>query len=187
MSPHFGSGAGSGVGAGAGAGVSSRPVAAPGSAPDASRANALPADPERWLRVGLVALCLGALAVAAVLPPAAPGEAGGLTLAGYRVPELCTLKATTGVPCPGCGLTRSWVSAVHGDLAGSLGHHPLGWLVLLYALAQGARHGAWLAAPGRRGAVERIGSRLDRGVIVLGALLFLAWLPRVVAILHGRL
>ncbi len=162
---------------GAGAGASSRPAAVPAGAPETPRAG-----PERWLRLGLVGLCFGMLAVSAVLVPAPPGAAGGLTVAGHRLPELCTLKATTGLPCPGCGLTRSWVSAVHGDVGASLGHHPLGWLVLLYALAQGARHGAWLAAPRRRGAVERLGGRLDRGVILLGALLLVAWIPTLVSV-----
>lgn len=166
------------VAAGAGAGATSRPEAAPAGAPETPRAG-----PERWLRLGLVALCFGTLAVAAVMVPAPPGAAGGLTVAGHRLPELCTLKATTGLPCPGCGLTRSWVSAVHGDLGGSLGHHPLGWLVLLYVLAQGARHGAWLVAPRRRGAVERLGARLDRGVILLGILLLVAWIPTLILIL----
>jgi hypothetical protein len=143
--------------------------------------------PERWLRLGLVGLCFGLLAVSAALGPVAPGGASGLTLAGHRLPELCTLKATTGVPCPGCGLTRSWVSAVHGDAAGSLGHHPLGWLVLLYALAQGARHAAWLTRPGRRPAIERLGGRFDRGIVLLGALLFGAWIPTLVRALAERL
>lgn len=183
MSPDLGSG----LSAVVGVGETSRPGSAPGPAPDASRANAPPAGPEHWLRFGLVGLCLAVLAVAVLLPPVAPGGPGGLAVAGHRLPELCTLKATTGLPCPGCGLTRSWVSAVHGDLGGSLGHHPLGWLVLLYALAQGVRHGAWLGAPRRRRVVERIGGRLDRGVIVLGALLLLAWIPRLVSALHDRL
>ncbi|MFP3940530.1 MAG: DUF2752 domain-containing protein, partial [Thermoanaerobaculia bacterium] len=138
---------------------------------------------EWWLRVGLVALCLG-LPVAAALPaPAAPGADGGLTVAGHPLPEVCALKRTTGVPCPGCGLTRAWVSAVHGDFAGSLAHHPLGWLILAYALAQGTRHGAWLALPGRRAVVERLGAPLDRGVIALAALLFVAWIPRLIGVL----
>lgn len=141
--------------------------------------------PEHWLRVGLVLLVAGGLAVAGVLHPAEPGEGGALTLAGKRLPEVCSLKRTTGLPCPGCGLTRSWVSAVHGDLGGSAAHHPLGWLVLLYAVAQGARHAAWLALPARRRCVERLGARLDRAVLVLGALLFLTWLPRVTALLLG--
>jgi hypothetical protein len=138
---------------------------------------------EVLLRGAVLALGAGILCAALVLKPAAPG-AGRLRLGGFFLPETCALKATTGIPCPGCGLTRSWVSAVHGDAAGSLGHHPLGWLVLLYALAQGARHGAWLAAPRRRGAVERLGARLDRGVILLGVLLLVAWIPRLILILR---
>ena len=172
----------------AGAGSRARPaplrsagdVAAPSAGPISP-----PAGAEYWLRLGLVGLCVGLLAASAALAPVAPGAEAGLSVAGQRLPELCTLKATTGVPCPGCGLTRSWVSALHGDAAASLGHHPLGWLVLLYALAQGARHGAWLAAPRRREGIERVGRRLDRGVVLLGALLLGAWVPRLVATLAG--
>lgn len=141
---------------------------------------------DRWLRVGLLALFLGLPAGASLLAPARPGAEGGLSVAGHTLPEVCALKRTTGVPCPGCGLTRSWVSAVHGDLGGSFAHHPLGWLVLAYVLAQAARHGAWLALPGRRRAVERLGALLDRGVIVLGALLFLAWIPRLIVLFTSR-
>ena len=136
-----------------------------------------PGRAELLLRALVVALGAGILCVALLLEPGAPGS-GRLRIGGIFLPETCALKATTGVPCPGCGLTRSWVSALHGDPAGSLAHHPLGWLVLLYALAQGARHGAWLAAPQRRASVERLGGRLDRGVLVLGALLLGAWIPR---------
>lgn len=149
------------------------------------RSESRPWRGEWWLRVCLVALCLGLPGAAALFAPAAPGADGGLTLAGQPLPEVCALKRTTGIPCPGCGLTRSWVSAVHGDLGGSLAHHPLGWLILAYALAQAARHGAWLALPGRRVVVERLGGPLDRGVIALGVLLFLAWIPRLIAIATG--
>ena len=146
------------------------------------RFDARPWRGEWWLRVFLVALCLGLPAAAALFAPAEPGVDGGLTVAGHPLPEVCALKRTTGVPCPGCGLTRSWVAAVHGDVAGSVAHHPLGWLLLAYALVQAARHGAWLVLPGRRAAVERLGAPLDRGVIALGVLLFLAWIPRLIAI-----
>ena len=133
------------------------------------------------VRLVIVVLLAGLVAVAALLPPAAPGGDRGLSVAGQRLPEVCSLYRTTGLPCPGCGLTRSWVSALHGDLGASWLHHPLGWLVLLYALAQIARHVAWLALPRRRRSVERIGRPLDRGLIALAVLLFVAWIPRVVA------
>lgn len=157
---------------------------------EGARVDPRPARPagreERWFRFALVLFLGGAVAVAAFLTPVAPGTDEGLRVGGVRLPELCMLKRDTGIPCPGCGLTRSWVSALHGDLRASLGHHPLGWLVLLYALAQAVRHAAWLALPSRRSRVERLGGRLDRGVMLLGALLLVAWVPRVVALLLAR-
>lgn len=135
------------------------------------------------LRIGLVLLLGGLVAAAALLRPSSPGADEGLRVAGQRLPEVCSLYRTTGLPCPGCGLTRSWVSALHGRLPESLAHHPLGWLVLLYVGAQLARHAAWLALPRRRPAVERLGRPLDRGVIALGVLLFVAWIPRLLGAL----
>ena len=136
---------------------------------------------ERILRLGLVALFSGFLVGAVLLPPVAPGGEVGLALAGVRLPEVCALQHAAGLPCPGCGLTRSWVSALHGRLPESVAHHPLGWLVLLYVGTQLARHAAWLLLPRQRPAVERLGRPLDRGVIALGALLFVAWIPRLLA------
>ena len=39
--------------------------------------------------------------------------------------NLCYLKATLGIPCPGCGLTRSYISLFKGDFNGALHYHPL--------------------------------------------------------------
>lgn len=134
---------------------------------------------ERRLRAAL-ALVLGSLLVIAALLPPVPAGAGGdgLTVAGHRLPDACAMYRTTGLPCPGCGLTRSWVAALHGDLSGSLGHHALGWLVLAYAVAQLGRNAAWLALPRRRLAVERFGRPLDRAVVAVAVLLLIAWIPR---------
>lgn len=137
------------------------------------------------LRALVVALALGGVVAGLLLEPAGSGP-GRLSFAGFTLPGVCVLNELTGIPCPGCGLTRAWVSALHGALGESLAHHPLGWLVLLYVLAQGVRHAAWLALPGRRERVERLGGRLDRGALVLGVLLLVAWVPRVVALLHDR-
>ncbi len=133
----------------------------------------------------VLVLCLGLLGVAFLLEPVAPGDGERIAVAGVTLPEVCTFKETLGLPCPGCGLTRSWVSALHGDLGNSLAHHSLGWLVLLYAAAQAARHGAWLAIPAGRRAIEATGRWLDRGVILLGGFLLLAWIPTLVRALTG--
>lgn len=163
--------------------------AAPAGEGTGAPAPALPAPPidrghhgQIVLRVAVVVGCLAALVAAALLDPAGPGGEP-LGLAGFTLPATCSFQAMTGAPCPGCGLTRSWVSAVHGDLWISLRHHTLGWLLLLYALAQAVRHGAWLALPGRRPAIERAGGRLDRSIVVLGVLFFAVWVPRLIAAL----
>lgn len=137
------------------------------------------------LHLLVLGICVALVALALVMEPV---RAGGerLALGGAVLPELCTFRQVTGLPCPGCGLTRSWVSALHGDLRGSLSHHTLGWLVLLYVVAQAVRHGAWLVLPGRRGLVERAGGRLDRGIVVLAALLLLAWIPTLARAIAAR-
>jgi hypothetical protein len=139
----------------------------------------------------VLALCLGLGAVGLLLDPVDPSPAGPargdrLAVGAVELPEVCAFKRTLGLPCPGCGLTRSWVSALHGDLRASLVHHALGWLVLLYAAAQALRHGAWLAVPAGRGRIESAGRWLDRGVILLGVLLLVAWVPTLLAALSAR-
>lgn len=55
-------------------------------------------------------------------------------IAGTRVilPGTCVSRYVFGLPCPGCGLTRSFVSLAHGDFVDSLRFNPAG--VLLFAL-----------------------------------------------------
>ena len=51
----------------------------------------------------------------------------------------------TGLPCPGCGLTRAFVCLSHGHFAQSLHWHPIGWLVYAILLLLWARAGlTWL-------------------------------------------
>lgn len=140
---------------------------------------------QRRLHLLALALCLGLVAGALALAPVSPGGDEGLSFAGQRLPEVCSFKRVTGLPCPGCGLTRSWVSALHGDLRSSLGHHSLGWLVLAYVVAQVLRHGLWLSFPAKRPSVEAAGRHLDRGVILLGLLLLVAWVPTLVRAVTG--
>lgn len=124
-------------------------------------------------------MCLGLLLTTAALGGFASTERG-LRVGGARLPSLCVLRNTTGLPCPGCGLTRSWVDLVRGNPGASLEHHRLGWLVMLYIVAQAVRHGAWLAAPPWRPPVERIGGWLDRGLILLAAALLVNWVVTLV-------
>jgi hypothetical protein len=42
---------------------------------------------------------------------------------------LCVIRATVGIPCPACGITRAAVVLLRLDFAESLRMHPLLWLV----------------------------------------------------------
>lgn len=45
-------------------------------------------------------------------------------------PVICPFRRLTGLPCPGCGLTRSWTYLVHGRVGDSFAVHPFGPLFL---------------------------------------------------------
>ena len=52
---------------------------------------------------------------------------------GMGIP-LCMFKRMFSLPCPGCGLTRSVASVLHGDFLKSWGYHPLGIFFVAVAL-----------------------------------------------------
>lgn len=63
--------------------------------------------------------------------------AGGLAIAaltvGYAYVAVfitgCPIRELTGIPCPGCGMSRAWLSLLRGDFAAAWRYHPLFWLV----------------------------------------------------------
>jgi hypothetical protein len=97
--------------------------------------------------------------------------------------DLCALHAVTGLPCPGCGLTRAFIAASAGDLTVALGANP--FVLVLYPLFAAlavlallpdrhrSRAMAWLDA---RGAI--IGKAYRVGLVAFvgfGALRFCAF------------
>ena len=67
---------------------------------------------------------------------AAAGAQVALVLAGLPG-WLCPMKAATGIPCPGCGLTRATVALLRGDLSASLRTHAYAPLIVLALLLTG--------------------------------------------------
>lgn len=81
----------------------------------------LPAGGDRTER--LVARALLALVLA--LPPGRLEDAL----------VLCPFRRATGVPCPVCGITRSWSATLRGRVWRALSYHPLGPVTLPLAVA----------------------------------------------------
>ncbi len=80
---------------------------------------------------GTIFLLLSGAFAASVLLPLPRGANGQIG----HLPSFCLFYHLTGLPCPGCGLTRSFVCLGHGRLWESLHWHPLGPAIfLLFAL-----------------------------------------------------
>jgi Protein of unknown function (DUF2752) len=124
---------------------------------------------DRWPEVAPL-LALLALWSAAALPV----EGIGLLV--------CPFRWVTGVPCAGCGLTRSVIRAARGEWGIALRLHPLGpalCLVLLGTAVAGllpreqrARLGSWLGRP----AVMRTAGIVAIGVLIVNELARLVWI-----------
>jgi Protein of unknown function (DUF2752) len=83
-------------------------------------------------------------------------------------PVVCPFRRVTGLPCPSCGLTRSWTAATDLRVGDSLADHPLGAATLLGAIA---------IALDRPAGVSRIAERRDIQAAA-GAVWIAAWLWR---------
>lgn len=46
----------------------------------------------------------------------------------------CIFKSIIGVPCPGCGLTRAWISFIKGNISEAFYWHPLFLMILALAI-----------------------------------------------------
>lgn len=74
---------------------------------------------DRWFNKTSFLLAWAGMGVAFLHPP------HGLDI------NICWFSATTGAPCPGCGITRAVSSAAHGMIAASWQYHPFGIPILL--------------------------------------------------------
>ena len=85
----------------------------------------------------------------------------------YPFPTLCGSR-WLGVQCPTCGVTRSVIELMHGDLRGSLTHHRFGWLILLFVVLQIPYRIVRLRCPAKRWPkLERWGIAMLLGIGVV--------------------
>ena len=64
----------------------------------------------------------------------------------HEGPVICPMPLTTGIPCPGCGITRATAHATHGEFAEAFRYHalwPFAWayfaMLWIYKLLETSR------------------------------------------------
>ena len=115
-----------------------------------------------------------------------PYAVGALALAALSVSSIgCIFRFTTGVPCPGCGMTRAYTALLCGEAAAALAYHPLFWTVPVAAClawVQGELSGRMAAAAAAGRPVPprlRVAHRLCLAALALLLLAFVVlWLVR---------
>jgi hypothetical protein len=91
---------------------------------------------------------------------------------------LCPFRAVTGLPCPGCGMTRAFCSIGHGDFASAFGFNPLAPFVFAAALLLWAHALATLLKlDPARAALERL-RPTPRATRVMLAVTLVWWVVR---------
>jgi len=53
-----------------------------------------------------------------------------------HLPELCLIKATTGIDCPSCGMTRSFLATARADFQSAFTYNPVGVPLFMLVLLQ---------------------------------------------------
>jgi Protein of unknown function (DUF2752) len=91
--------------------------------------------PDPLYHVVLLAMCGGVLVLATMLSVQNQTQ---VVVPFFRqpLPELCLARRITGVGCPGCGLTRCFISLMHGDLAAAWQYNGSGLLLFGLMAAQ---------------------------------------------------
>jgi hypothetical protein len=148
-----------------------------------SAADASPpqARPDPMYHAAILALACGVLVLAVVLSVRNSTEVL-LPVFGVPLPELCMSKRYLGFDCPGCGLTRCFISLARGDLAAAWQYNPAGlWLFGMLAAQIPFRSLQLLRI--RRGLPELTTGSLAQWLFgILGVLLVGQWLLRLVGI-----
>ncbi|MFW6131667.1 MAG: DUF2752 domain-containing protein [Candidatus Aminicenantaceae bacterium] len=129
----------------------------------------------KWHHLVVVIICLFIIVGALVLTPPEIGSSQ-LKLLGIPLPQTCSFRNLTGIPCPGCGLSRSLVAALHEDLSNSFHYHRLGIITLLYVFLLFFHNLGMIVIPGFWNRTFGSGRILNKGIIVLAVLYFLNWI-----------
>lgn len=92
-------------------------------------------------------------------------------LALYLLDIGCVFRLMTGIPCPGCGMTRAWLAALRFDFAAAFAYHPLFWMVPIAFVLAFVRDGA---------TSNKLKRGIDIVIAVLCVLVIAVWIVRLV-------
>jgi hypothetical protein len=126
----------------------------------------------------MLAIASLTIALALLLEVRSDDRVAFQALPSHPLPETCGCRAILGIPCPACGLTRSFVHLAHGRWLQSWHAHHLGWLVAGVFLFQFPYRLAALRWPQRQLLGERF-TRSFAGVLI--GLLIANWVLVIVA------
>ena len=133
----------------------------------------------------MLLLAVGVLAGSAILGSSGDGRLR-IPLVDFSLPNVCSFKRLTGLDCPGCGLTRCFVHASHGDVSKALAYHPVGVVVFFAVVAQ-LPYRAWQLGRLARGKPElKYVAPWVLPVLLLVAM-FVQWLIVIGAAIQARL
>ncbi len=95
-------------------------------------------DLERGWQTDLVVFigCAALILLSSLLSINASGAVSVTGREGASLPGVCMGKRLTGVDCPGCGLTRSFVAMGNGQFAQAFQVHRIGVIIYLLVLLQ---------------------------------------------------
>lgn len=104
-------------------------------------------------------------------------------LLDWPLPGTCTYKTALGIDCPGCGLTRCFISMAHGDLGRAWHFNPAGIFFFLLVASQIPFRGTQLWRL-RRGRPEINLGYFRYALLVLALVgLLVQWAVRMLALL----
>lgn len=92
-------------------------------------------------------------------------------LALYLLDIGCVFRLMTGIPCPGCGMTRAWLAALRLDFAAAIAYHPLFWAVPIAFV---------LAFVREETTSDKVKCGIDIVIAVLCVLVVAVWVVRLV-------
>ncbi len=120
--------------------------------------------PSTWHHWAVLALAGGVLAGSAAFS-IRDREEVIVPILNRPLPGTCTFRRLTGLPCPGCGMTRGFISLAHGRLADAWSYNPAAIAFFALVVSQ-VPYRVWQIARIRRGLLEHHFIALEHGLAV---------------------